>query len=76
MVPLESPPYYVVQFVCWNRNAISPFTSQLQYKFCLGRPSPNLWEGVELGGRLRYPVKDYHTGHHLLIETDTLSLFV
>ena len=41
-----------------------------------GGPSPNFEEGVELGGRVQYPVKAHHTGHILLIETDTLSLFV
>ena len=31
---------------------------------------------MELGGRVRYSVKAQHTGHNLLIETDTyLSLF-
>ena len=44
--------------------------------FWLGGPSPNLGEGVELGGRVRYPVKPHHTGYNLLIETDTLFLFV
>ena len=33
-------------------------------------------EGVELGGRVWYPVKAHHNGHNLFIETDMLSLFV
>ena len=38
--------------------------------------SPNLGEGVELGGRVWYPVKAHHNGRTLSIETDTLSSFV
>ena len=41
-----------------------------------GDRPPNLGEGVKLGGRVEYSVKAHHTGHNLLIETDTLSLFV
>ena len=42
-----------------------------------GGTVPPIWEeGVELGGRMWYPVKAHHTGHNLLIETDTLSLLV
>ena len=70
MVPRESPPY-LVKFVCWNRNAIS-----LVIQILVGDRPHNLGEGVKLGGRLWYPVKAHHTGHDLLIETDTLSFFV
>jgi len=43
----------------------------------VGGPIPKFkGEGVELGSRVRYPVEAHHTGHNLLIETDTLSLFV
>ena len=55
VVPRKTPPY-LLQFVCWNRNAISPFSSQSQYKFCLGDCPPILGEGVELGGRVWYPI--------------------
>ena len=41
-----------------------------------GGPSPNLGEGVELGGRVWYPVKAHHNGHNLSITTETLSLSV
>ena len=41
VAPHESPPYSE-QFVSWNRNAISPFTSQLQYKFAWGN-RPQFW---------------------------------
>ena len=42
-----------------------------------GGTVPPIWvEGVELGGRMWYPVKAHHTGHNLLIETDTLSFLV
>ena len=37
---------------------------------------PKFGEGVELGGRVWYPVKAHRNGHNLLIETDTLSLLV
>ena len=42
----------------------------------LGGPSPNLGEGVELGGRLWYHLKANHNGHNLSFETGMLSRFV
>ena len=127
LVPRESTPYQV-QYVWWNRNAISLHLRANRNIHFAWVPSPNLGEGVELegrvcdplkvlcsrynsfagtetlslsvyepiaihilvggtvppiwgkgvklGGRVRYPVKAHHTGHNLLIETDTLSLFV
>ena len=48
----------------------------IQYKFWLGGPSPNLGGRDRVRGSNVVPVKAHHTGHNLLIETDTLSLFV
>ena len=43
----------------------------------LGGPSSKFWgKGVEIGGRVRYPMKAYRTVHIFLIETDTLSLLL
>ena len=42
----------------------------------LGGPSPNLGEGVELGGRVWYPAKLLHIWYNLFAGTDTLSLSV
>ena len=39
-------------------------------------PSPNLEGRGKARGRVRYPVKAHHNVYNLLIETDTLSLFV
>ena len=37
---------------------------------------PDLWEGVERGGRMWYPVNAHHNGHNLSIIAETLSLSV
>ena len=42
----------------------------------LGGPSPNLGEGVELGGRMWYHMKANHNVHNLSFESDTLSRLV
>jgi hypothetical protein len=76
VAPRESPPYKV-KLVYWNRHAISlRLRANRKTNFGLGDRPPIWWEGVELGGRVWCPVKAHHTGHNLLIETDTLSLFV
>ena len=41
-----------------------------------GTGLPNFWGRGRVRGRVCYPVKAHHTGHNLLIDTDTLSLFV
>ena len=38
--------------------------------------APQFGRGVELGGRVWYPVKAHHNGHNFSIYTDTLSRFV
>ena len=48
----------------------------IENKFCLGGPSPNLGEGVELEGRVWYPVKLLHIRYNLFAETEMLSLSV
>ena len=57
---------------------LSLFVSEpIAKQILIGGTVPPIWEeGVELGGRLWYAVKAHHTGHNLLIQTDTLSLFV
>ena len=55
---------------------LSPCTSQSKNKFWLEGPPPNLGGRGRVRGRVRYPVKAHHTEHNLLIETDTLSLFL
>ena len=42
----------------------------------LGGPSPNLGEGVELGGRVWYPLKVLHIRYNLFVGTEMLSLSV
>ena len=42
----------------------------------LGGPSPNLGEGVELEGRMWYPVKLLHIRYNLFAGTEMLSLSV
>jgi hypothetical protein len=53
---------------------LSPFTSQSQYKFCLGWTVPP--GGVELGGRMWYPVKLLHIRNNLFAGTEMISLSV
>ena len=45
-------------------------------QFCLGGESPKLGEGVELGGRVRYPAKVLRIRYNLFAGTETLSLSV
>src|SRR5208282_1918517 len=54
----------------------SPFTSQSHCKFCVGGPSPNLGEGVELGGRVWYPLQVLRIRSNLFAGIETLSLSV
>ena len=42
----------------------------------LGEATPNLGDGVELGGRVWYLMKAHQNGHNLSYETVTLSCFV
>ena len=58
-----------------HKRYLSPFKSQSQYKCCLGDRPPILGEGVELGGRVWYPLKAHHNGHNLSFEIDTQSRF-
>ena len=52
---------------------LSPFTSLSQYKFCLGDRPPQFGEGVELGGRVWYPVKLLHIRYNLFAGSEMLS---
>ena len=75
MVPLESPPYEV-QFGCWNRNAISfRLRANRNTHFAWGTV-PQFGQGVELGGRVCYPVKLLHISCNLFVETEMISLTV
>jgi len=38
--------------------------------------SPRFWEGVDLGGRVWYPMKLLHISYNLFAETEMLSLSV
>ena len=59
-----------------TKRYLSPFTSQLQCKFCLGEGTvPQFGGGVELGGRVWYPVKLLHIRYNLFAGTEMLSLF-
>ena len=49
--------------------------SQSQYKFCLG-DRPTIWGGVELRGRVWYPVKVLLIRYNLFAGTEMLSLSV
>jgi len=52
---------------------LSPFTSQSQYKCCLG-DRPQFGRGVELGGWVCYPVKLLHISYNLFAGTEMLSV--
>ena len=54
---------------------LSPFTSQSQYKFCLGA-IPQFGGGVDLGGRVWYPVKLLHISYNVFAGTEMLSFTV
>ena len=59
----------------WPNCYLSPFTSQSQYKVCLG-DRPPIWGGVELWGWVWNPVKLLHIRYTVFAGTEMLSLFV
>ena len=71
-----------VLHMMYNVFAVTEMLSLFVYEpiakqIMVGRTVPQFGgEGVELGGRVWYSVKTHHTGHNLLIRTDTLALFV
>ena len=75
MVPIESPLHWV-QFVCWNRNAISLRLRANRNTNVAWGTVPQSGRGVELGGRVWYPVKLLHISYNLFAETEILSLTV
>jgi hypothetical protein len=68
---------YIVDTICVLKPKLylSPSTSQSPCAFCGVEASP-FGGGVELGGRMWYPVKVLHIRHHLFAGTETLSLSV
>src|SRR5208282_5030148 len=54
---------------------LSPFTSQSQYKFCLG-DHPPIWRRDRARGRGWYLVKLLHSRYHLFAGIEMLSLSV
>ena len=78
VVPRESPPYLCIICLLEPKRYMSPLLyDPIAIHILVGGTVPQIWgKGVKLGGRARYPVKAHHTGYNLLIETDTLSLFV
>src|SRR5208282_6351578 len=74
MLPTENPLYWV-QFVCWNQNAISLHLRAIRNtNFAWGGASPNLGQGVEIWGRVWYPMKVHHNGQNLSVDALTLRL--
>ena len=60
-----------------HRNAISlSIYKPIAMQILLGGPSPNLVEGIELWGRVWYPLKVLHIMYNVFAGTEMLSLSV